>query len=410
MSEFVERQMRLLRLAAQKPANKFVAVGVVDRRRELASAVQPSAEFFRIRRTIIERQAIGDPPKPAATPVAANDNQPRRRVRRSRATVRGSLAEGLEALLLYRNTPDSLPDPLKSNWSTDPADVIAEADFDENGAPIIVSDLDREREIRPSIAKILEEVKDGAIVRAAPQKVRRGLRTPAVGPITSIGRLRFSDGTARERVTMRTETGIETTMATARQGALLGSSEDVGGVRGGGSSAGATMSNTRTTAVYLGTDEAKKPLHWRPFIPGRKRDIVRKDLTPTQSRALIAEFFACSPTIPPVTKCPPGVATGTARFADQFVGLVTGSTGKGGAPNWVDHFTAVRDREEMRRAIRGLDKVDADALEAAIQAKSFADVGVAAGQSREYARRKGGRRALIAANDNFASALKKLAR
>ena|GEM_PF-4209278 len=430
ISQFVQQRLRLNAIAAN-PSYRWIdpaesrAMGVGslrsiedqirDRREHLAEAARPSTVFTDLRAAIIARQSIGDPP-----PKAANDNNPLTRERRVRKStgkyVRGAMADALPVVLAYRNTPDHIPEPVTSNWSIDPSSAIAEpAHNDETGDERVnPSPEDRRMEIHPSIARIMREVRTGAVVRAQPRPVRRNLRQPALGPIVAIGNLKFSDGTARQMVTRKTDRGIETKAESAPAGTMLGCKEAAKGRHGGDGSAVASLSNTRTTALFFGKDEVtKRPINWRPFIP-RNPDILpkakdRKDLTPAQSRALIEEAVRNTKVIPAVKKCPPGVATGCARFSDQFVGLVSGSTGKGGAPNWVDHYSALRDHEDFVAAVSSISSQDKQVLDAALTARNFAEVGHAVGQGKEYARRQGGRRALIAANDNFVAAQKELA-
>lgn len=418
MSEFVRQRMELVRRAATYAPRAATSCSpseaeVVARRAAIAGKAQPSILTEDLIRQVAQRQAIGDQPK------TSNENKPPKavaipKVRKATGKfVRGAFAESLPMVMAFRNTPDHLPEPIQSNWSTEPTSVIAEVEFDEVGAAIVTAAEDLALEIRPSIRFVEEQIRTGPIVRAAPKplskaQLRRGLRQQMQGPITAIGKLKFSDGTHRHRVTMRTEAGIVTENQEAPAGTMLGIVERVGAAHGGDASGVAHMSNTRTTALFLGQDQNRRPTNWRPFMP--KGEIRRgRSLTRAESRALIEEASANTTVTLTVTKCPPGVASGTARFSEQFVGLVSGSTGKGGAPNWVEHFVALEERNAFLSAVAALDDKSRMTLVASTTARTFADVGIAVGQGAAYARRAGGKLALVAANDNFATVSKKLA-
>lgn len=324
----------------------------------------------------------------------ANDNAKRK-------YVRGSFADAIPAILAFRNRPDSPPDPLRSSWTTDPSTVIPDGDFDGDDKPEKMAE-DLLLEITPSLSQIMFQVKHGAVV-----KNERG-------QILSIGKLKFSYKNEHERVTCNGANGVETRMLKLPPGAMLGTTEKLGAAHGGSAPAVVTISNRNLTGRLMGwvLDEAGKetdvPNGWRAYIPGGIRR-KGKNLTASQSRALIAEAIANTPKLPAVTVCAPGVASGTARYSDQFIGMKVGSAGKGGAPNWTDEFMAMRDHEEWQATVRAVEPKHLKVVEAAMVAQTFGEIGVAAGQAREYARRKGGKRALLAANDNFVTAMRKSA-
>jgi hypothetical protein len=81
----------------------------------------------------------------------------------------------------------------------------------------------------------------------------------------------------------------------------------------------------------------------------------------------------------------------------------------GGGEKWEDTLTAMIERDVWFDALQELKDRDREVLEAALEAKTYTDVGRSAGMSEEYSRRKGGRRALLSANDNLAAAIKKYA-
>lgn len=318
--------------------------------------------------------------------VAANDNVPTK------------LAEQLQALLDYRNRPDTPPDPLQSSWTTDPSTVIIEQDAgdEEEFAERYAEDM--LLEVTPSIKEIVRQIQAGEVVRNE------------AGQIVAIGTLRFSDGEKHERAHKRGLDGdVVAYMRKMPAGAMLGTTEKIGGPHAGGLPPTVTISNQNITALFFGRDETGKPNNYRTYQPGVRSKRRGRSYTAEESRKLIDEAIANTKVMPPVTKCPPGMASGTARFSDQFIGLKIGSTGKGGAPNWVDFFMAGRDHEEWMEAVADLDEKDVTVLSAALSARSFAEVGVAVGQGAAYADKKGGgKRALIAANDNLTAAIKKM--
>ena len=83
---------------------------------------------------------------------------------------------------------------------------------------------------------------------------------------------------------------------------------------------------------------------------------------------------------------------------------------KGGAVQWVDVYEAIKAHEAWQVTFKSVDEKTKGVLSAALTARTLGEIGVAAGQSVKYATYNGGgKRALIAANDNFAAAAKKYA-
>ena len=304
---------------------------------------------------------------------AANDNTPH------------TLADQLRALREHRNRPDHEPEPVVSNWMTEPES--------NNGEPEVLADLHAERrhEIIPSISMIMRQCK---------KPIRRS-GNGKNSPIVSIGKLRFSDGEQHERAHKRGPGGA--VVAYPRKmplGAMLGCREDDSKLRGGGQGGREVETSNTEFSKLFGVE------YRAPITGGIQRK--GKDLTPKQSRELIAKAFANTPNMPPVTVCPPGLPTGTARASDCFIGCKISSTGKGGAMNWEDVYSAKRDAEEYRKARDKLGEKTRKILEALLTAGTFTEIGVAAGQSEGYARYGGGRRALIAANDDLETTMKEV--
>lgn len=290
-----------------------------------------------------------------------------------------SLADQLSAVLTYRNTPDHTPEPIQSMWSVVPANDNAPA-------------AKREGVRVEKLVKVTPSVED--IQRA----MRGDWAWNSDGKLVAIGHLRFSDGKQTEPAMVRMADGtVERQWVRVRAGAMLGCTETITD-EAGGKSQNVTISNAAFTE--------RMGLPNRNFIPAKKRR-KGKSLTSAESRALIDAAVANTAIMPSVTVCPPGVASGTAQYSDQFLGMKIGSTGKGGLIQWVDLYVAGLEHQQWMDAVKSLDTKDRLALDAAVSAGSLADVGVAVGQARKYAaHNKGGRRALIAANDNLAAAIK----
>jgi hypothetical protein len=313
--------------------------------------------------------------------------------------ARGSLAGALTAVLEFRNRPDSPPDPLQSSWSTDPSTVIPDGAFDGDDEPEAMAE-DLLLEITPSITKIMHEVKVGSVKR-------KGGRN---GAIVEIGKLHFSDGTQTEQAMVNGAAGVELKKVVMRPGSMLGTSEKLGGSHGGTGAAVVTIGNAalsgRLTGWKLDEHGKQVPKHHRPYIPSIRDRRKGKSLSAEQSRANLAEAIANTPVMPPVTVCPPGVASGTARYSDQFIGMKIGSSGKGGAPSWTDEFMAMRDHQDWQAAIREAEPQHVAVIKAAMSAKAIADLGDC-GHRRTMERQ--GWRKLTAANDNLAQNKRKFA-
>lgn len=301
--------------------------------------------------------------------------------------ARGSFADALSAVLEFRNRPDSPPDPLQSSWSTDPATVIHDGAFDgEEPAEPMAEDL--LLEITPSIAKIMHEVKVGATVR-------QGGKNSA---IVAIGKLKFSDGTQTEQAMVNGAAGVELKKVRMWAGAMLGTTEKLGGSHGGSAPSVVTIGNS-ALCERLGVDH-------RPYTPAVRKRRKGKSLTAEQSRANLDQAIANTAALPPVTTCPPGLANGTARYSDQFIGMKIGSTGKGGAPSWTDEFMAMRDHQDWQAAVREAEPQHIAVITSAMSAKAIVELGDS-GHRRTMERQ--GWRKLTAANDNLAQNKRKFA-
>lgn len=306
------------------------------------------------------------------------------------------LAEQLTAFYAHVNRPDHKPEPITSSFRTTPANdnqVVAKSE-----------QLATEKllKITPSVEQVVREM-TGAREWYPPEFLPpkdpkdQPKQIASTGPLKSIGKLKFSDGESREKAYMRGPDG-DTIQYDRRmpRGAMLGTTESLI-EDAGGASVSITIGNS-TFAERFGLDNHQ-------YVPGKTRR-KGKSYTSDESKKLIAEAIANTPVMPPVTICPPGMAAGTAQFSDQFVGMKIGSTGKGGAPSWVDIFMAGEEQKAERKAHSEMSLEDKAVFVAAMEAKTLADISPG---GSEFRARERGKRLLLAANDNLAENLKKLA-
>jgi hypothetical protein len=318
-------------------------------------------------------------------------------------------ADRVPALVRYREEPDHPYDPLASNWSVTSSgltEVYDDDADDDQQDPLYHQEL--ETEIRPSIPEILRAMRgDWTWRKVSPDYEGE--------PVESFGGLHFSNGKQRERMLKTRDGKLATYLCEVPRGALLGAVEKNGGPRGASQTPDrVVVSNENLTLTLLRRDQNGDLLDPLPkprvFIP---KGNVRgdNDLTPAESRALIASAIANTLVMPPVTICPPGIASGAKNYSDQFIGMKPKPkpTSKGGAIGWVDFFSAGRDRSEWLAVLESLDGDTRQTLDGAMTAQNYTEVGMLVGQSPEYARRKGGKLALTAANDNLLAKMRKLA-
>jgi hypothetical protein len=317
-------------------------------------------------------------------------------------------ADRVPALVRYRDEADHPFEPISSNWSVVPSGIVEVYDEGDDDQPDPLYHQELEIEIRPSISEILRAMRGDWTWRKASPDDYDG------EPVDSVGGLHFSNGKQRELMLKTRDGKLATYLCEVPRGALLGAVEKNGGPRGASQAPDRiVISNENLTLTLLRRDQNRDlldpPPKPRAFIPKGK---VRgdKDLTPAESRALIASAIANTPVMPSVTICPPGIASGTKNYSDQFIGMKPKPkpTSNRGAIGWVDFYTGGRDRAEWLAVLDGLDGDTRQTLETAMTAENYTDVGMSVGQSPEYARRKGGKLALTAANDNLEDKLRKL--
>lgn len=332
----------------------------------------------------------------------------------SSATSRhGSIADQLKALLAYRNKPEGDYEPSISNW-----EIFVNSNHsspeDTKGFTV-----ERRWSIRPTIGELSREAdKAGYELRKNASRKKNGgdFLYPVSGDVeygvhvddkgrehkvvTRIGKLRFSNGKDTERAYAYGPDG-NVVMYDARLpvGAILNTSETQERVLGGGNK-GQAQSNAYFTEIFPSNlpNKAQKAAR-HPYVK------VSKD----QTRADLQEAYENTPVLPTVTKCPPGMPWQPSTVRDMFLGIKKSAKGDSGATMWQDISTAMVEKEIWEETLSELSKRDVAALDASLTARNLEEVGVAVGQSPIYANKKsGGRKALLAANDNLANAIKKL--
>lgn len=294
-----------------------------------------------------------------------------------------SLADQLKGVLAYRNRPETEEplQPMQTNWRTVAAN-------DNDPEDLIELAQDRKRIVTPSIAEIMRQVEDGPVV------------TNDEGQIIAIGRLQFSDGTQTEQAYRRTIDGkLERYQARMPTGAML-NSRDTADVALGSGAIDHGGSNSFFQDVF------KTEPH--QYVTSSKRR-KGENFTNEEAQAILDEAIANTIIMPEVTKYPDGLPYGTARVADNFIGMKKATKAGGGTIAWQDLSTLMSERESWASVMADLPSADKEVLDFTMQAKTFTEVGQSSGMTHEYARRKGGKRRLMAANDNLMAAIRKAA-
>lgn len=298
------------------------------------------------------------------------------------------LADQLTAFLSYVSSPRHKPEPVTSSFRATPAN--------DNGIVARSEQLTTEKllKITPSVEQIVREMK-GDWVWNPPERDVNGKQLASTGPLFMIGSLKFSDGKKTEKAYMRGPDG-DTIQYDRRmpRGAMLGATESLV-EDAGGSSVSITIGNA-TFCERFG-------VNGHEYVTGKKRRKGRS-YTSDESRENLAKAIANTPKMPAVTMCPPGIAAGTAQFSDQFIGMKIGSTGKGGAPSWVDIFMAGEEQKAERMAHDAMTMEDKEVFASVLNAKTLSDI--SPGGSVQGAIKRG-KRVLKAANDNYAANLQK---
>ncbi|NGO63941.1 hypothetical protein G6N76_09660 [Rhizobium daejeonense] len=296
----------------------------------------------------------------------------------------GSLAEQLDALLTFATAPDHEPEPIQTNWTITPAN--------ENN-PEDVAELKTERlwNISPSVEEMMRQVHAGPVHRND------------VGQIVRIGRLRFSDGTQTEQAMKVTIDGkVVTFQDRMPTGAMLGTVDKERAQRGGNENPQELTDSNDYFAEMLKTRKGR-------YVTASRKRQPRQQISREEAKRILAEAYAKAGDVSKlITRYPDGLPCGSQKVADSFIGMRKTTCAGGGSMAWQDIVTAKADQKEWFDALDALKATDREVLEAARTATNYADIGMSIGQSSEYARRKGGKRVLKAANDNLMAIIGKI--
>jgi len=281
---------------------------------------------------------------------------------------------------------------MQTNWSVTPAN-------DNNPEDLDGLKVDHLWDISPSPEEIMKQVNNNP-----EEKNERG-------QTVKWGTLRFSDGGQTEQgFKMTIDNKVVVCNFVVPPGGMLGTTDKERAQRGGDDDSGEV---TKSNQHFGGKENKLSPagMFKARFAKGIKR-IKRKERTGPRTKAeerqWLNDAIAGTAVMPTVTKCEDGFPYGPANLAHLFPGLVKTATGGGGSQSWEDIHSERESRMEFFKWVESLPSEHKTALEAAKSAKTFADVGVAVGQSRTYAdKRSGGRKALLAANDNLMAAIDK---
>lgn len=300
------------------------------------------------------------------------------------ASLADQLRERLKALRRHVTEPDHVPEPIETNWSTVPAN-------DNNAEDLEGMHVERAWRIRPSEKEIMKAIKEGEIIKND------------AGQTVAIGTLQFSDGT-------QTEAGYKLVMGKPVRarirlpaGAMLYTKDaeehQIGAEEDG--------QHVEASNAYFAGLFGLEP---RPYKVGGKRK-GGENFTHAKAKEMLADAYARTDMAAVnIEYCPDGLPNGTPKIAENFVGMQKTTVGESGSIMWQDIVTARADRKEWFDAVDSLSGKDRTVLDAAKGAKTYADVGRAIGQSLNYARHNGGgKRAIIAANDNLMMAANKYA-
>lgn len=297
-----------------------------------------------------------------------------------------SIAEQLAPLYRYATTPDHDVEVIQTNWTTVAAN-------DNNPEDVVDMHEERRVAMRPTVQEIMRSIAGGDVERGAAYTRKDGKRID--GPIIRIGRLHFSDGNNTERCIMA---GIDGKPITGDirmpLGSMLGAKE-VQERTLGGSGVSKGENNRYFSSVF-------KVAH-KAFVPSGKTRRGRS-YSRDEASAMMAEAVANTKHIPPVMKCPDGLAMGTARVADNFIGMKMTPKGNGGSLGWQDLSDKIAAREEWKAALSVLSEEHKETLDAALTAKNMKQVGMSVGYKGKHAERRG-KAALLAANDKLAAAI-----
>lgn len=289
-------------------------------------------------------------------------------------TRHASLQEGLKA---YRNRPEGDIVPVQTNWSTITANDNDPEDLADKYA-------ERRWRIHPSMDDIEASIDSGIVERNE------------AGQIVRIGTLEFSDGTQTEKAYHYGPEGkLIQYDAVMPVGAMMHTTDAQERMLGGDDDNGGSNTYFRQT---LGVGNKAQSV-----VTKREKPEERTNYSTEAAKAMLAEAYANTPTLPVVTYGAPALPWRPTRLNDMFVGMKKGKKGETGSVSWQDISSSMVAHETWRQVDVTLSDEDKATLEAAGTARTFGDI--APGGKRAAATRRGKRRAM-AANDNLMAAIK----
>lgn len=319
----------------------------------------------------------------------------------------------LRPLLAFRDPPGD--ESLQTNWRTLPAN--------DNGKPIDFF-TERRHEVTPSVEEILRATtdRDGLMVveftetreaRLSGGKYEHAQRDRLSWPISGdfeisggkirrLGRLHFSNGTHTERAQRRTPDGVEDFEARLPVGAMMFTAEKQTRERRSAQEADELLASNLRIAGLFGIDEVFEPL------PSGRRKRTGKRISKADARHIILDALN-GPSAPTIKKCPDGMPMATDDLACIFMSIVKRASAKSGASEWQDFASLKEYSEAWQSVIDGLPAIDRAVLEAAMEARSLAEIGRTAVHASEGYAERAGRLALEAANDNLRAGIEKIA-
>lgn len=331
----------------------------------------------------------------------------------TKAPRHASLSEQLKTLMAYRNRPEGEYEPLQTNWTASVAN--------DNASPEEMAEMRIERRwsMRPTENEIMTSVEQ-ADYKDVPRQARLGIKAeafpyPVSGDVeygvhidendkshkvvVRIGKLHFSNGSDTEKAFTYGPDG-QVIMFDARMpvGAMLKTQDKQERVLGGEDAA---VDVSKSNAYFTGILKAQKA---GKVIRAQRQ--LGKSYNHEEAKAMLKAAIANTAIMPEITKCPTGLPWQPANISSMFMGCKKDGKGESGSVAWQDCSTAMVDRDIWAATVASLSEKDVRVLDVALEAGSFSDIGVAAGMSKNYADKKGGgKRRLLAANDNLMSAI-----
>ncbi|MDX0555556.1 hypothetical protein GOL37_27420 [Sinorhizobium medicae] len=328
----------------------------------------------------------------------------------------------LSALLAMRSRPvgvaegvPAAPTPqISSNWRLTPANDNKQPEEgfgNERAVEIIPS----EQELENSFAKVTLRYRREPVMLAGgrheAQRASREIHAIPVGGdfaygthvdedgnqhkvITRMGKLRFSDGTQRERGHKLILEKVVEAQIGMPVGAMLGGREKSTRDKGGEEDCSGSNAHYR----WMVDGRTATPPKLRP----KKQE--REKTTKAQDRQALADAYANTPVMPEIKRYPDGFPASPTNLRQLFIGGRKGKNGESGSQAWQDIYTEKENREKFQSGLDAMQDAHVRVLTEAMSAKSLAELGETRGYKGRHAI-DAGRRLLRAANDNFLKAM-----